>query len=316
MKAYIRGIDVYLPEKKLTNFDMEKIVDTNDEWIRTRTGIEERRIEEDQTQTTSEIGARAAKKLIDRLGVDPSEIDGIIAGSMFPDKTFPANACLIQDKLGCTNAFAYDITAACAFIPFAYNSAALQIQAGQAKNILVIGSELSSRVVDWKDRNTCILFGDAAAATLISVSDDESRGFEGSELKSRGSLSHILDLPQLGKADSYMTMDGSAVFKLAVKELAAITQRVLERAGYTTEDIDLFVPHQANIRIIEAAGKRLGLPIEKVMVNVQKYGNTSSASIPLALYEAEEEGRLKKGDLVAVAGIGGGMSWGCNVFKW
>ena len=316
MNAWLRGIDVYLPEQIVSNDDLVKHVNTTSEWIKTRTGIEQRRIEADKGQTTSAIGTLAAQRLLNRLNVSPADIGGIIAGSMFPDKTFPSNACLIQLALGCENAFAYDITAACGFIPFAYNAAALHIQAGQAQNILVISAELCSRVINWKDRNTCILFGDAAAATLFSPTEEVGRGMLATELKSDGRFASILDLPQLGTDHAFMTMDGHAVFKLAVKELTEITQRVLKRAGYTPQDLTLFVPHQANIRIIESVGRRLGLPGEKVMINVQKYGNTSSASIPLALYEAEQSGRLKPGDLVALAGIGGGMTWGCNLLRW
>jgi 3-oxoacyl-[acyl-carrier-protein] synthase-3 len=316
MNVFIRGIDIHLPGRVVTNTELETVVDTSDDWIRARTGIERRYIDRDPCQTTSRIGSLAAGKLLERLGLPPSKIDGIIAGSMFPDKSFPSNACLIQRELGCKNAFAYDLTAACGFIPFAYNAAALHIQAGQASNMLVVGAELCHRIVNWKDRKTCILFGDAAAATLLSATKESGRGMLGSALKSDGSCASLLDLPRPGSANAFIAMDGQGVFKLAVKELAAITLRVLDQVGYTVHDLDLFVPHQANMRLIEAVGKRLGLSDDKVMVNIQNYGNTSSASIPLALYEAEQVGRLKRGDLVALAGIGGGMTWGCNLLRW
>ena len=316
MNAYIESVGVYLPETIVTNDDISKFVDTNDEWIRTRSGIRERRVVKDDSIRTVDIAAAAALDALKRAGVDPTEVDGIIAGSMYPDQQFPPIACSVQKKIGCGRAFGFDITAACAFIPYALNTAALMIKAGQAKKVLVIGAEISSRIMDWKDRGVCVLFGDGAGALLVSATEDESRGFVGSALNADGKYDHILYLNHLGGPDAYLRMDGTAVFKLAVTEMSAIIKQALDQAGLKPEDIDLLVPHQANIRIIDSVGTRLGLPPEKVMVNVDRYGNTSSASIPIALYEAVEQGRLKPGMLVAFVAIGGGMTWGCNLIRW
>ncbi len=316
MNAVIKSVGVYLPEFIATNAELAKTVDTNDEWIKSHTGIAERRLIKDNNILTADIGYFAAKDAIEKAGISPSQIDGIIAGTMSPDKQFPALACYIHAKLGCEGAFAFDITAACGFIPPALNTAALMIRSGQAKNILVVGAEICSRILDWSDRNTCILFGDGAAAVLLSASEENGRGFVGTALAANGNLANILYLNTLGAEAAFLRMEGTAVYKLAVVELGAITQRALENAGLSVSDIDLFVPHQANIRIIQSVGKRLKLPAEKVMVNVDRYGNTSSASIPIALYEAEQQGRLKPGMLVAMAAIGGGMNWGCTLFRW
>jgi 3-oxoacyl-[acyl-carrier-protein] synthase-3 len=318
MNAAIKSIGVYLPEFIVTNDVLreEHGLDTTDEWIKSHTGIAERRFIKDANLLTADIGCFAAKNAIEKAGISPNEIDGIIAGTMTPDKQFPALACYIQAKLGCARAFAFDITAACGFIPPALNTAALMIRSGQAKNILVIGAEICSRIMDWSDRNTCILFGDGAAAILLSASVENNRGFVGAALSADGNLTSILYLNTLGAEASFLRMEGTAVYKLAVSELVEITQKALENAGLSIADIDLFVPHQANIRIIQSVGKRLGLAPEKVMANVDKYGNTSSASIPIALYEAEQRGLLKPGMLVAMPAIGGGMNWGCTLFRW
>jgi len=316
MNAVIKSVGVYLPEFIATNDELAKTVDTSDEWIKSHTGIAERRIVKDSSILTADIGYFAAKNAIEKAGISPSQIDGIIAGTMSPDKQFPAVACYIQAKLGCEGAFAFDITAACGFIPPALNTAALMIRSGQAKNILVVGAEICSRILDWNDRNTCILFGDGAAAVLLSASEEEERGFVSTALAANGNLASILYLNTLGAEAAFLRMEGTAVYKLAVVELGAVTQKALESAGLSLSDIDLFVPHQANIRIIQSVGKRLKLPAEKIMINVDRYGNTSSASIPIALYEAEQQGRLKPGMLVAMTAIGGGMNWGCTLFRW
>jgi 3-oxoacyl-[acyl-carrier-protein] synthase-3 len=318
MNAAIKSVGIYLPEHIAKNEDLAKAkgLDTNDEWIVSHTGIRERRFVESNDISTADIGYLAAKNAIEKAGLAASEISGIIAGTMTPDKQFPALACYIQAKLGCKKSFAFDITAACGFIPPALNTAALMIRSGQAKNILVIGAEICSRIMDWSDRNTCILFGDGAGAILLSASEETNRGFVGAELSANGNLTNILYLNTLGAEASFLRMEGAAVYKLAVSELEAITKKTLENAGLSVSDIDLFIPHQANIRIIESVGKRLGLPNEKVMINVDKYGNTSSASIPIALCEAEQQGRLKPGMLVAMCAIGGGMNWGCTLFRW
>jgi len=318
MNAAIKSLGVYLPEFVASNDELAKSkgLDTSDEWIRSRSGIAERRIVQSTDILTADIGFFAAKNAIEKAGISPTEVDGIIAGTMSPDKQFPGISCYIQAKLGCGKAFAFDITAACGFIPPALNTAALMIRSGQAKNILVIGAEICSRIVDWSDRGTCVLFGDGAGAILLSATEEEGRGFIGSALAADGNLTNILYLNTIGAEGAFLRMEGTAVYKLAVTELAKITKKALETAGLSLNDIDLFIPHQANIRIIQSVGKSLGLAEEKVMANVDKYGNTSSASIPIALYEAEQQGRLKPGMLIAMPAIGGGMNWGCVLFRW
>ncbi len=317
-RAYIRAVATHVSEQVVTNDDLSRFLDTNDEWIRTRTGIQERRIfdRENKDLKSSDLGAEAARKLLEKTGTDPLEIDAIILGSLHPDYTFPATACVVQAKIGCLNAFAYDITAACAFLPFALNQADMLIRTGQCRKVLVIGAELISRAVDWTDRNTCVLFGDAGAAVLVEATEEENRGILGSHLKSDGRATSILTYHQASAEDPYLRMDGKQVFRMAVTEMAASVRKVLEGIGSSVDQIDLLVPHQANIRILEATGDKLGLPAEKVMVNVQKYGNTSSASIVLALEEALETGRVKSGDLLVLTGIGGGMSWGSVAVRW
>ena len=316
MNAYIQSVGVYLPDNIVTNDDLSQFVETNDEWIRTRSGIQERRILKDESIRTVDMAAFAAINALERAGVSPEEVDGIIAGSMSPDVQFPAIACQVQTKIGCGRAFGFDITAACGFIPYAVNTACLMIRSGQAKKVLVIGAEVCSRIVDWKDRNTCVLFGDGAGALLISATDESGRGFIDSTLVSDGKYENILYLNQLGAEDSKLRMDGKAVFKLAVTELTAVAKATLEKNGLTGADLDLLIPHQANIRIIDSVRERLGLQPEQVVVNVERFGNTSSASIPIALYEAQEQGRLKPGMLIGFVAIGGGMTWGCNLLRW
>jgi len=318
MNAVIRSVGVYLPQFVATNDYLikEKGLDSSDEWIKSRSGIAERHIVQDSNILTADIGYFAAKDAIEKAGISPGDIDGIIAGSMAPDKQFPAMACYIQAKLGCNRGFAFDINAACGFIPPALNTAALMIRSGQAKNVLVIGAEICSRIMDWKDRSTCVLFGDGSGAFLLSASEDDNRGFIGSALSADGSSTNILYLNTIGAGDSFLRMEGTSVYKMAVSELTNITQTALEKVGLSVNDIDIFIPHQANIRIIQSVGKALGLPDEKVVINVDRYGNTSSASIPIALNEAVQQGRLKPGMLVAMSAIGGGMNWGCVLFRW
>lgn len=355
MGAIIRGIGVYYPENVVTNAQLEKKVDTTDEWITTRTGIKQRRIlPNDSNLLASDFGAAAAQAAMTKAGIKPEDIDGIICANINPDKQFPATACFIQAKIGAKNAFAFDVTAACAGFVFAANMASLLIDSGQAKNILVIGAEILSRVLDWTDRNTCILFGDAAGAVVFSAGPKD-RGILLSQLKSDGTQADVLFLNSLmghGKGfpadevdeideddddDDYeddedgdedeneepdqeaapaMNMDGKQVFKAAVTEIADIVKSTVAKAGFTMQDLDLLVMHQANVRIINAIADKLGLPPEKVIINVDKFGNTSSASIPLALFDAESQGRLQPGKLVALAAVGGGMSWGCNLMRW
>jgi 3-oxoacyl-[acyl-carrier-protein] synthase III len=319
MGAVIRGIGVYYPDPILTNADLEKMVETTDEWITTRTGIRQRRIlPKDSPLKASDFGTFAAKAALEKAGIGPDQIDGIICANINPDKQFPATACFIQAKLGAKNAFAYDVTAACAGFVFGANMAHLLIDAGQARNVLVIGAEIISRVLDWNDRNTCILFGDAAGAVVFSPGP-EGRGVILSQLKSDGNQADALYLDcasAAGSAGKGMAMDGKQVFKSAVTEISEIVKSTVAKAGLSLRDLDLLVMHQANVRILQAIAEKLELPPEKMIINVDRFGNTSSASIPLALHDAEAQGKLKPGKLVALAGVGGGMSWGCNLLRW
>lgn len=317
MGAVVRGIGIYHPDNILTNADIEKIVDTTDEWIITRTGIKQRHIlPKGSHLKASDFGAYAAKAAMEKAGLSPLDIDGIICANINPDKQFPATACFIQAKIGAEKAFAFDVTAACAGFVYAANMAALLIDAGQCRNILVIGSEILSPVLDWTDRNTCILFGDAAGAVVFSAGPKD-RGILLSQLKSDGTQSEVLYLNLPGdEGRRGMFMDGKQVFKAAVTEITDIVRTTVAKAGFQMGDLDMLVMHQANVRIIGAIAEKLGLPPEKVIINVDRYGNTSSASIPLALNEADNQGRLKPGMLVALAAVGGGMSWGCNLMRW
>ena len=317
MGAVIRGIGAAYPDNIVTNADIEKMVDTNDEWIVSRTGIRERRIlPEGSPLKASDFGATAAREAMALAGVTPDDIDGIICAGIYPDKQFPATACFIQAKLGVTHGFAFDVTAACAGFVFGVHLADLLIGSGQNKNILVVGSELNSRLVDWTDRNTCILFGDGAGAVVMSPGKD-GQGVLKSFLRSDGGQADVLYVNSLiAGGKRAVNMDGKLVFKSAVNELSGIVKETLTQAGFALADLDLLVMHQANIRILNAVAEKLGLPPEKIVINVDRFGNTSAATIPIALHEAHHQGRLKRGQLVALAGIGGGMSWGCNLFRW
>lgn len=316
MGAIISGLGISLPDNILTNADLERMVDTSDEWIVTRTGIRERRIlPKGSPLLASDLGAAAALQALERAGVRPDQVGAILVGGIVPDFQFPATACIIQEKIGAKNAFAFDITAACAGFVYGVNMASLLIDSGQCDHVLVIGAETLSRAVDWTDRNTCILFGDAGAAALLSRGPKD-RGVIRSLLRSNGGEADILKLGNLSHGPACINMDGKHVFKVAVSEVSRVVTDALALEGLQPSDLDLFVAHQANVRILNAIGEKLGLPEDKVVVNVQRYGNTSSASVPLALFEAEAEGRLKPGMLVGLAAVGGGMAWGCNLLRW
>lgn len=285
-------------------------VDTNDEWIRSRSGIERRWfIGKDDPRKTSDVGAEALQDALCRAGWSADSLDAIVCTTSTPDfNSYPATACIVQEKVKAGNAFGLDITAACTGFVAGLNIAANYIVAGQCRRVALVCAELNSRILDFADRNTCVLFGDGAAAVLLEPATDESCVI-GSDLKSDGKLAPILDAPLI-------RMDGKAVYRCAVTEMPAITRRLLEKHGLTTADISLLVPHQANIRIIQSTGDNLGLPCEKVLVNVQDYGNTSSATIPIALRQAMDEDRIHKGDLVLTVAVGAGMIWGANLIRW
>ncbi len=285
-------------------------VDTSDEWIRSRSGIERRWfIGKDDPRKTSDIGAEALSDALRRAGWEADSLDAIVCATSTPDfASYPATACVIQEKVKASNAFGVDATAACTGFVVGLNIAANYIVAGQCKRVALVCAELNSRILNFQDRNTCVLFGDGAAAVLLEAREDGS-GVLGSDLKSDGKLVPILDAPPV-------RMDGKAVYRCAVTEMPAISRRLLEKHGLAVADVDLMIPHQANIRIIESTGQNLGIAPEKVMVNVQDYGNTASATIPIALRQALDEGRIQKGDLVLTVAVGAGMIWGANLIRW
>ncbi len=326
IKAVITGIGHAVPPKVLTNDDLSKMVDTNDEWITQRTGIKQRRIcAPDETSSTLSI--EAGRKALINAGLDAKDLDLIVCGTVTGDMLFPATSCLVQAGIGATNAGAYDLGAACAGFIYSLANAAAMIEAGVSKRVLVIGVDTLSKFVDWTDRSTCVLFGDGAGAVILEGKENSDRGVQQTVLFADGTGAPHIRLeagggkypncsPQAeGKSDRIF-MAGAEVYRFAVNGMGEACCKVLENAGLTPDDVDLFVPHQANLRIIESAAKRLGLPPEKVFVNVHKYGNTSGGSIPIALSEAVEEGRLKPGMTVLTVGFGAGLVWGANIIKW
>lgn len=306
----IAGTGVCIPERTLTNQEMEQRVDTSDQWIKTRTGIKERRIAEAE-EKTSDLAVKAAKDAIENAGITADEIDLIIVATASPDYMFPSTGCLVQERLGASKAAAFDLSAGCSGFVYGLVTGAQFILSGLYSRVLVIGAEKISEALDWNDRNTCVLFGDAAGAVVLTETKP-GFGLISSSLGSDGSGADILTLGY----KRHITMNGREVFKFAVKIMEEITLEVLNKAGLETSEVDCFIPHQANVRIIDNAAKRLGLPKEKVFVNVDRYGNTSAASIPVALHEAREGGRINKGDNVVLLGFGAGLTWAAAVLKW
>ena len=317
--AHILGTGSYLPERRLSNDDLSKIVDTSDEWITSRTGIKARHIAAENEQT-SDLAVSAAQNALKDAGIEANEIDLIIVATSTPDMTFPATACIVQQKLGIAGCPAFDVQAVCAGFMYALVTANAYIQSGMAKKALVIGAETFSRLLDWTDRRTCVLFGDGAGAVILSASDQPG-GIIHSKLQADGRFHHILQTP--GKIVSgniidspYLYMDGQAVYKFAVKALAKIASDVIDEAGMTAEDIDWIIPHQANYRIIQSTANHLKLPMEKVIVTLAEHGNTSAASIPLALDSGIKAGNIKRGENLLLEGIGGGFAWGAVILKY
>ncbi|EEL66218.1 3-oxoacyl-[acyl-carrier-protein] synthase 3 protein 1 [Bacillus cereus F65185] len=304
----ILGIGRYVPEKVVTNHDLEKIMDTSDEWIRTRTGIAERRIADD-TIDTSYMAVEAAKKALEDAGVSGEDIDLILVATVTPDRAFPAVACVIQEAIGAKHAAAMDVGAACAGFMYGMITAQQFIKTGTYKNVLVVGSDKLSKIVDWNDRNTAVLFGDGAGAIVMGAVS-EGRGVLSFELGADGSGGKHL------YQDEYVMMNGREVFKFAVRQLGESCLRVLDKAGLTKEDVDFLVPHQANIRIMESARERLNLPQEKMSMTIEKFGNTSASSIPIAMVEELQNGRIQDGDLIILVGFGGGLTWGAVALRW
>ncbi len=322
--AHIVGWGMEVPSQVLSNKDLEAIVDTDDEWIVGRTGIKERRISE-QGETTTSLGTRAAQKALDVANVLPSEIDLIIVATATPEHAFPSTASLIQDLLGATNAAAFDLSAACTGFIYGIDMAVSKIQNGTVRTALVIGTETLSRVIDWADRGTCILFGDGAGAVVVQGSDTPG-GVLSSILRSDGSGWDMLTLPTVSSRDTYLQdgkhemhriyMDGRGVYRFATNVIGEVIKQALAEVGLTPADLSLVIPHQANQRIIDHAAKVLKIEPEKVYSNIARYGNTSAASIPIAMVEAFDEGRIKPGDIIALVGFGGGLTWGATVIEW
>lgn len=321
----IIGTGKYVPKQILSNKDLEQMVETNDEWITSRTGIKERRIAADD-EATSDLAYNAALEALHNAGVLAEDIDLIIVATVTPDRAFPSTACIIQDRLGAKKAAAFDLSAACSGFIYGLANATSMIKSGIYKNALVIGAECLSRITDYTDRNTCILFGDGAGAVVIGEVS-EGRGFLSFELGADGSGGDLLKVESGGSRlpASQETIDqklhciymaGRDVFKFAVRIMGSTAEKALEKAGLSKQDIDLLVPHQANIRIIQSALERLELPQEKSIVNLDKYGNVSAASIPLALAEAVEQGKVNPGDCMVMVGFGGGLTWGAAVLRW
>ena len=304
----IIGTGSYLPARVLTNYDLEKMVDTSHDWIFTRSGIVERHFAADDEQT-SDLALHASRKAIEAAGIHADEIDLVIVATTSPDMAFPSTACILQDKLGIKNGgAAFDMQAVCGGFVYAMNTADMYIRGGQAKTVLVVGAEVLSRLLDWNDRTTCVLFGDGAGAVILRASD--TPGIVAAKLHADGQHRQLL------KADPKIIMDGKAVFKFAVTVLSDVVDELLEMQSMSGTDIDWMVPHQANIRIIEAAARGIRLPMDKFMVTLDKYGNTSTASIPMATVEAVQQGRLKKGDKVVMVGFGAGLTWGAAAITW
>ena len=321
----IAGTGHYCPDRVLTNFDLEKLVDTSDEWIVTRTGIRERRIAAPD-EAASDVAIRAARAALESAGVGAEDLDGIIVGTVTGDMLFPATACLVQDRLGAARAAAFDINAACCGFIYGLNAAHALISSRQMDRVLVVGVEVLSKFTDWSDRATCVLFGDGGGAALMEPCEP-GEGILGTYMRSDGSLADLLHIPaggtrrptsreSLEHRDHFIKMKGDGVFKYAVRAMEDAAHQVLKEADVHLEDVDVFIPHQANVRIIDAVQQRLGLPDGKMVVNLDRFGNTSSATIPIALDEAARSGKVKKGDLVLLVAFGGGLTWGAVLLRY
>ncbi|MEP6675205.1 MAG: beta-ketoacyl-ACP synthase III [Ferruginibacter sp.] len=324
LTAAITAVGGYVPEYRLTNFELEKMVDTNDEWIRSRTGVEERRILKGEGLGTSDLAVPAILELCKKRGISPEEIDCIICATVTPDMVFPATANIIGDKVGAVNAFSFDIGAACSGFLYALTTGASFIESGRYKKVVVVGADKMSSIIDYSDRATCIIFGDGAGAVLLEP-DEAGNGVLDSILRSDGSGRAYLHMKAGGSVkpatvetvlakEHYVYQEGQSVFKFAVKGMADVSYELMQRNNLSADDIAWLVPHQANLRIIDATANRMNLPKEKVMINIQKYGNTTAGTLPLCLWDWENQ--LKKGDNIILAAFGGGFTWGATWLKW
>ncbi len=323
-RSVITGVGKYLPENVLTNYDLEELVDTSDEWIRQRTGIRERRIASEDTPC-SYLAEKSARKALQDAGLSPEELDLILVATVTPDMMFPATACLLQERLGAEAAGAFDLEAGCSGFVYGLSVADKYIRSGGCDNILVVGAETLSKIVDWEDRSTCVLFGDGAGAAVLQPGNDG--GILSTTLGSDGSGGESLFMPAGGSLNPasestvanrlhYIKMEGNQVFKFAVRKMGSASLEVLEQAGLSSDAVDFFVPHQANTRIIEAAASRLDLSLENVIINLPYYGNTSSASVPIALTEAVEKKQINPGDLIVLVAFGAGLTWAAAALRW
>ncbi len=318
LRAIVRGVGHYLPDRIVPNSEFEATLDTTDEWIKTRSGIECRHFAAPD-EFTSDLGTKAAQAALDMAGLSANDIDAVIVATSTPDMTFPSAATMIQEKLGMERGFAFDVQAVCAGFVFALANANGMIMSGQANRVLVIGAETFSRILDMTDRGTCVLFGDGAGAVILEGQDtDADRGILGVDLNSDGRYRDMLyvDGGMISGQTGFIKMQGNALFRQAVEKLASTADAALLKAGKTHEDVDWIVPHQANIRIIQGTAKKLGVSMDKVVVTVQDHGNTSAASIPLALSAGVQRGQIKPGDLLVAEAIGGGLAWGAVVLRW
>lgn len=321
LTAKISGVGKALPEKRLTNADLEKMVETSDEWITKRVGIKERRIAA-EGEWTSHLATRAAADALNMSGIPAEQIDFILVATSTPDTVYPSVACLVQKELGAVNAGVLDISAACTGFIYGASLAWGMIRSGLMKNVLVVAAEVNTSLVNWKDRDTCILFGDGAGAAVFTAHPEPGSGILSMKLGGDGSYASLLNLPNSGcrhfpeAPGRFIQMQGNEVFKQAVRNMADCGVSVLEQAGLTAADVSLLIPHQANIRIIDAVSTRLGIPQEKVFINIEKYGNTSAATIPIALCEAVEQGRIKPGEVLVIDAFGAGLTWGAMAIRW
>jgi 3-oxoacyl-[acyl-carrier-protein] synthase-3 len=326
VRAKISALGTYVPPRLLTNADLEKMVDTTDEWITNRTGIRERHIV-DKGVATSDLATEAAKKALIEGGFAPSDLEAIIVGTVTPDMFFPSTACLVQDKLGAKGVWGFDVSAACSAFVYALQTGAQFIATGAHKKVMVIGADTMSAIIDYTDRATCIIFGDGAGAVILEPAENDSLGMIDFIHEVDGSGGCSLYMPGGGSLNPsthetvdqkmhYVHQDGQAVFRFAVRKMAEVCERILERNGLKGSDVDAFIPHQANLRIITATAERLAMNPERVIVNIDRYGNTTAATIPLAMETARQEGKLKKGNLVLLASVGAGFTVGATLLRW
>jgi len=322
VRSVIRGVGAYLPKRVMTNDDLARLVDTSDAWIRERTGIEQRHIAE-EGELTSDLGIAASRQALVRSGIDPVDIDLVICATATPDRTFPATAVKLQCGLGITKGAAFDVQAVCSGFIYALAVADNFIKTGQSRRALVVGAETFSRILDWKDRGTCVLFGDGAGAVVLEaqtqIGGRDDRGILATRIRSDGRFEELLYVdggPGSTKTTGHLRMNGREVFRHAVQKISSIIEETLVASGYAPDEIDLYVPHQANKRILDGIGRRLGIPPHKVVVTLARHGNTSAASVPLALNQAFEDHRLREGCLVLMEAMGGGFTWGAALARW